>query len=190
MQKSNFQVVFIGIFIACAVAAIAIFAGFIKLPDKTKTEGPTGAVVMWGTVPSQALSVALQSFNNKKSYSLSYIEKNSDTFETDIIEALASGMGPDLFLLPQESLYRFENKIIPIPYTNFPANTFRATYAQIADILLAKDGILGFPMAIDPLIMYYNPNLLEAKGIALPPKTWDEVVAIAPKLTIKTIKKK
>ncbi len=186
MQKSNFQVIFIGIFIACAVAAIAIFAGFIKLPDKAKTNGPTGAVVMWGTVPSRALGVPLQEFNNKQSYSLSYIEKNSDTFETDLIEALASGTGPDLFLLPQDSLYRFENKIIPIPYTNFSAENFRANYAQITDVLLAKDGILGFPMAVDPLIMYYNPNLLEAKGIPLPPKTWDEVVAIAPKLTVKT----
>ncbi len=186
MQKSNFQVIFIGIFIACAVAAIAIFAGFIKIPDKTKTAGPTGAVVMWGTVPSRALGLSLQEFNNKKSYAFSYVEKNSDTFETDLIEALASGTGPDLFLLPQDSLYRFENKIIPIPYTNFSAETFRANYAQIADVLLAKDGILGFPIAVDPLIMYYNPNLLEAKGISLPPKTWDDVVAIAPRLTVKT----
>jgi len=186
MKKSNFQNIFIGIFIACAVAAIAIFAGFIKLPAKSKTVGPTGTVVMWGTVPSRALGVALQAFNNKQSYSFSYIEKNSDTFETDLIEALASGTGPDLFLLPENSLYRFENKTIPIPYANLSVDIFRANYAQIADVLLAKNGVLGFPMAIDPLIMYYNPNLLEAKGISLPPKTWDDVVAIAPKLTVKT----
>jgi len=45
--------------------------------------------------------------------------------------------------------------------------------------------VVGLPLTIDPLILYYNRDLLEGAGITTPPKTWDDVVRITPLLTKK-----
>lgn len=38
----------------------------------------------------------------------------------------------------------------------------------------ATEKIFGLPMAVDTLALYYNRDLLNAAGIAQPPKTWNE----------------
>ncbi len=35
------------------------------------------------------------------------------------------------------------------------------------------------------MVMYYNLDMLQSAGIALPPKTWDGVTALVPSLTIR-----
>lgn len=189
MGKSKFQLILIFVFVACAFIGLAIFAGLIKLPAKSTkgVPGATGSVVMWGTIPQVMLSKPLEVFNQtNQSFKLSYVEKRPETFDADIIEALAEGTGPDLMLLPQDSLYRFRNTVFPIPYTTYLPETFRATFITQADVLMATKGYMGLPLFTDPMIMYYNPTLLETNGIPLPPTTWAQFLTLAPQITKKT----
>ncbi|OGI92499.1 hypothetical protein A3A09_02435 [Candidatus Nomurabacteria bacterium RIFCSPLOWO2_01_FULL_42_20] len=56
----------------------------------------------------------------------------------------------------------------------------------MADLYLDSRGILGLPVILDPMVMYYNRNLLDSAGVAKPPEFWDEFLTLAPILTKQT----
>ena len=97
-MKGFFQLIIIIIFIAGAIFGVLVFSGAIKLGnDATKA---TGTVVIWGTVKQGIMTSLLESFNIvNKDFTVKYIEKSPETFDQDLLEALASGTGPDLFFL-------------------------------------------------------------------------------------------
>lgn len=45
------------------------------------------------------------------------------------------------------------------------------------------DKIYGIPMSIDTMVLYYNKDLFNTSGIALPPKNWDEFQSAVEKIT-------
>ena len=74
------------------------------------------------------------------------------------------------------------NFIYSIPYTSYPEKTFRNSYIDGADILLTKNGVVGYPLLVDPLVLYYNKNILSNEGVLYPPATWDELFNLSTKL--------
>lgn len=180
----TFQLIFIIIFIAGAIFGVLVFSGTIKLgSDDTEV---TGTIVLWGTIKSATMLPLLEDFNNtNKTFTVKYEEKSADNFDQSLLEALASGAGPDMFLLPDNLAFHYANKILTIPYTSYPLVTFKSTFAGAGEVFLTGKGILAFPMTIDPLMMYYNRSILDSNAIIYPPKTWDELSANIPLLTKK-----
>jgi multiple sugar transport system substrate-binding protein len=113
------------------------------------------------------------------------VQKSANTFDQDLLEALASGTGPDLFFLPDNLAFHYSNKIFTIPYTSYSLSTFKNVFSGAGEVFLTSKGILAFPMSIDPLMLYYNRSILDANGIVYPPSTWDDLVGMAPSLTKK-----
>ena len=183
-MKPNFQLILIVIFIAAAIVGILVFSGAIPLGGSQ--EGSQGTVVMWGTVPAGIFVTALEEFNDANpTFVVKYEEKSPASFDRDLLEALATGTGPDMFFLTDDLAFHYANKIYPIPYASFPISTFRNTYAGAGEVFLTGEGVMAFPMTIDPLMMYYNRSLLDAEGIVYPPGSWEDLIALVPKLTIK-----
>jgi len=187
----NFQIIIIIIFIAAAVFGILVFSGAIKIGDQSSRTGALGTVVLWGTVPARDIASTLEEFNNtNQSFILKYVQKDSETFDQDLLEALASGTGPDLFFLPANLAFHYLNRIFPIPYQSFSLASFKSSFAGAGEVFLTSKGILAFPIAIDPLVMYYNRSMLDANNIVYPPATWDEFANLVPSLTKKDENKK
>ena len=184
---SNFQIALSVIFGFAFLLAVAIFSGFIKIPDRNAggIEGATGQVVMWGTIDDGAFRDTIEDFNRNKDYSLRYIEKKSSTFDAELIEALASGKGPDLVLVSQDMLWKYKNKAYVIPYEGYSERVFLDTFIPESEIYLVKEGILALPFTVDPLVLYYNKNTFTSTGIVSYPKTWTELVNIVPLLVEK-----
>lgn len=183
-MKGTFQIIVIIIFIAGAIFGVLVFSGAIPLGGDDNQA--TGNVVMWGTVRSGLMAPLLEEFNNtNETFSVSYVQKSSDTFDQELLEALASGTGPDLFLLPDNLAFHYSNKILTIPYENYSLVNFKNTFAGAGEVFLTGTGILAFPMTIDPLVMYYNRSTLDSNAIIYPPATWDELSAQVPILTQK-----
>ncbi|MDP2593238.1 MAG: extracellular solute-binding protein [bacterium] len=181
-MKPNFQLIIIVIFIAAAIVGILVFSGAIPIGEDK--EGSMGTVVLWGTVPAEFVSVPLEEFNKANpSFVVKYEQKSSATFDRDLLEALASGRGPDLFLLPDNLAYHYANKIFTVPYASFPVSTFKNTFAGAGEVFLTSGGIMAFPMTIDPLVMYYNRSILDANGIVYPPASWEDLANMVPVLT-------
>ncbi|MEI6280392.1 MAG: extracellular solute-binding protein [bacterium] len=183
-MKGKFQLIILIVFIVAAVAGVLVFSGAIPLGSGGA--GSLGSVVLWGTVPSSSISTALTDFNSANpTFVVNYVEKSTDTFDHDLLEALASGVGPDMFFLPDNLALHYSNKIFTIPYSSYPLTSFKGAFASAGEVFLTSNGILAFPMSIDPLLMYYNRSILDANGIVYPPATWEELVNMVPILTKK-----
>jgi ABC-type glycerol-3-phosphate transport system substrate-binding protein len=114
---------------------------------------------------------------------VSYVQKRTPTYEDDLINAFASGSGPDLFIMPHEQLLRHSDKVFEIPYASFPRETFESLYIDEARLFLTDTGIIGLPITVDPLIMYYNKSLISSAFILDIPEYWDEFTEFSPKIT-------
>ncbi|MDP2788917.1 MAG: ABC transporter substrate-binding protein [bacterium] len=184
-MKGNFQIITLIIFIVAAVFGVLVFSGAIPLGNKGAS-GASGTVTLWGTVRESAIAAALDEFNLANSdFAVKYVEKSPNTFNQDLLEALASGQGPDMFFLSDDLVFGYKNKIIPIPYSNFSVASYKKTFVGAGDVFLTSKGILAVPIAIDPLMMYYNRGILEAKGVIYPPEYWDQFEDLVPTLTEK-----
>lgn len=181
MKISPFQAIVLAIF------GIAIIAGVVVLATtKGSNKGDSIPVVIWGTMPSASFNSATAGFKDSKiNVKITYVEKRPESFDRDLIEALASGVGPDAMLLPQDLITRYRDKIISIPFSSMPLATFRSTFIEEGELFLGGEGILALPFSVDPMVMYWNRDLLSNAGVTLPPKTWDEFITLVPKLTLK-----
>lgn len=182
-MKDNFQIIVVVVFMVLAILGLLVFSGAIPIGGDDANLG-RGTVVMWGTIKGSVMFPLIEDFNTaNKNFVVQYVEKAEDTFDQELLEAIASGTGPDMFLLPDNLAFRYANKIINIPFTSFPAATFKNNFASAGEVFLSSTGILAFPLIIDPLVMYYNRSMLDASGIATPPAYWDEFTNVVRTLT-------
>lgn len=181
-KLSTFQIILFVILGFAIIIGVLVFSF-----QRSKSENTSAPVTMWGTLPGTVIRELSEKINEAKrdSLVLNYVEFTAEEFEAKLIEALASGTGPDLIVLNDDLLVKHENKLAIIPYESFPQKTFKDTFIEAGDILLKKDGIVGFPWVVDPLVMYYNKSILNSEGVAVPPKFWDEVLALVPTLVKK-----
>ncbi len=179
---TRFQLIFTGILVTLGIAGVIVFATFKNSGEKTAPR-----VVMWGTLKSEYVNTFLSEVMLKKkdTINVSYIEKRSDTFEDDLIAALARGAGPDMVLLPQDLIVKQLDKFYITPYENYSERTFKDSFIQEGELYLMPTGIVGFPFAVDPMVMYWNKDLFAAVDAALPPTSWTEFFGLVPKLTKK-----
>lgn len=181
-----FQIILIGIFIALGFGGVLLFATFKGFQSSQNPYG--NSVVIWGTIDAGAFTSVIDTLSQKDENLkvISYVKKDSRTFETELVNALAEGTGPDAVLLPQDMLLSQRGKINPIPFEQLPLRTFKDTYIDGAEIFVLHDGVYALPFAVDPLVMYWNRDTFASKGLSQPPRTWEELVAV----TVPTIVEK
>lgn len=107
---------------------------------------------------------------------ISYRKFNVDTYRQDLLDALAAGNGPDIFLVRNSWTPAFADKIVTAPEGMIDERTYRNAFVDtVGDDFVATDGkILGVALSADSLALYYNEDILSSVGIARPPVTWDE----------------
>jgi len=182
LNLNIFQVVLIAAFAFFAVAGLFFFATY---RGDGREEFDVGSVTIWGTVDERVLRDVIgrirtssEGFDN-----VVYIEKDARTYERDLINALAAGTGPDLFLLSQEDIFSHQDKIVSVSFDDYSERVFKDTFIEEGELYLTPSGILGLPFLVDPMVMYWNRDIFTAKGIASPPKFWDEFFDIVPRIT-------
>lgn len=179
---SIFQIVVLAVFIFLGIVGVAVFAGFgginrVAIPKAT----------IWGTVPGGLITELVRTVNITETLiEVSYVEKDPETFERDFVNALAEGNGPDAVLLTDDMLYSQRNKLQLIPSTTLDARTYLNTYIDAASLFVDKEGIIGIPLMIDPMVMYWNKNIFSFAGVSRPPYRWSELEIMAPAIVKKT----
>lgn len=175
-----FNVIVVGIFLALAISAVIIFSTFTAL-----NKNSVGKVSVWGSLPLstfEAVMGGLQEGNSTYD-GVTYTFVPAPELIPNLVEAIAAGRGPDLVIFPAEYLLSQGDKLVSIPYSNVSRREFQNTFIQAGEVFLANDGIKGIPFTVDPLVMYWNRTLFANAGLAQPPKFWDELSDIAPRLT-------
>jgi ABC-type glycerol-3-phosphate transport system substrate-binding protein len=183
-MKSSFQTILITVFIIGFVIAIAIFSGLFSSSSKSASTTPSGTVQMWGIIPTEQMQPYVDSFNDQNyGYTLAYSYHSPDTFYQDIITALANGTPPDLVFISSEQFSQLGNKLYTIPYTTYPERQYRDDNIDGAQIFLGSAGVAALPLLVDPMVVYYNKDILASKNFVTVPSTWDDLVAAVPSLT-------
>ncbi|MFC1614968.1 extracellular solute-binding protein [Patescibacteria group bacterium] len=185
MQKtSNFQLILRIVFGGFIVVAVLIFAGVLPGFQKA-SEGTGGEVTMWGSVPEEIMRSPVSNLNSTYSgeFTLVYEEKNTNTFESDLVGALAAGVGPDIFLLPHDLILSHQDKISSISLEVVSERDFKNAFSEEGELYFTENGALALPLYVNPIVMYWNRDLFSSANIANPPEFWDELVLIAPQLT-------
>lgn len=186
-MKSSFQTILVILFVVVFAGAVMVFSGIIPIGSKQAAATPSGTVVMWGTAPQTLMQQYVDSLVASVSgeYAIRYIERDVDTFEQDMIVALANGNAPDLVMFPSELIERLKSRLYVIPYAAYSERLYRDTHIEGAQLFLRKDGVLALPLVVDPLVVYYNKDILAAKNFVVPPKTWSDLQRVIPLLTIR-----
>ncbi len=181
---SMFQVILLCVFGASAIAGMLIFA----LAVNRGGDDSIGQVVIWGTFDENEFIEILGAASDfdKSLLGVTYVQKDTDSYLNEITDALASGKGPDLFIMRQDYALTQEPRLNKIPYTNLTLQDFQSRFVGATSPFLTPEGILGVPILVDPLILYWNKDMLNTAGFAGPPQYWDEVQDMAKKITKRT----
>jgi ABC-type glycerol-3-phosphate transport system substrate-binding protein len=102
----------------------------------------------------------LQDFNVK----LEVVKKNPATYEEELINSMAAGEGPDVWLLKNDWLPKHKNKLVPAEYEEYDfsdsVKEFKKSFiSAVGEEMVDGKKIYGAPMAVDPLVLYINDDI-------------------------------
>ena len=156
---------------------------------------------------------ALQALANDYKRERPYVTVNIrqvryDEFDNLLVNALADEVEPDIVSMHTQWLRGYQNRLSKMPdkvnvarvttkgkyqpetivtpeTLNLPSeNYIRRNYiSTVAEDVIIGGDVYGLPLAADTLALYYNKDLLDKAGIALPPETWTEFVEAVKKST-------
>ena len=170
---------------AVAVLVIIALAGFIF---GRKTEiGVGGTLEFWGTDSADVWSPIILAYQTANpAVAVKYTQKNQADYEKELINALASGLGPDIAFIGNSWLNKHLEKFTPAPSSIINPQSFENVFADVATRDLIRSGkVYAVPFYIDTIALYYSKPLFNNAGIVNPPRTWDEFSEQAKKLTSK-----
>ncbi|MBP9771529.1 MAG: extracellular solute-binding protein [Candidatus Pacebacteria bacterium] len=179
----TFQTVLLAIFGFFILAGVIAIATLGKFGGDSET---AASAVIWGTLPSEAVSQVIAQYNDANDnvlLAVTYRQFSPDSFDAELIDALASGAGPDAVIISHESLVLYEDKLYTVPFASISERLFRDTYTEGSEIFMNREGVLALPIVIDPLVLYWNRTLFNTARVANPPSYWDELIGLGEKLT-------
>lgn len=167
------QIIIVSIGATIVLLVVLVFSGLI--PGLKSTNAPQKvALEFWGVEPASAFAGAIAAYKTvRPNTTIHYRELSPATYESEILNGLASGRGPDIFMFRHNWLPKYIDKIVP---SSFPLTEFQKLYPRVVEQDFAPNGIVGaFPLYIDTLALIYNKEIFDRKGIALPPTSWADV---------------
>jgi ABC-type glycerol-3-phosphate transport system substrate-binding protein len=178
---SPFQIALAGIFGFLALFAMMSFSLGWFAGDKSTTDGLEGTVTVWGTLPKDQFDTLVKAaFPDQEKLTVTYVEKTPDEIDRQLGEAVAIGSGPDMILIPQDRFLRQELKVQPL---SIDLRSFQDTFVPQGEMYVTPSGVYALPIAVDPLVMYWNRGIFSTAGLAKPPQYWEEFFSLVPTLT-------
>lgn len=171
----------IGAVILIIVGGLFAFKG--KKPQTVELE-------FWGIFENSDIYERLaKNFNETYPHiKIKYYKKSIDSYERELIDALAAGRGPDLFYIHNTWVAKHGDKLVPMPAEMMTLKDYRDTFVDVVyDDFVVADRIYAVPFYVDTLALYYNKEHFNAAGVAQPPKTWTEFIEVVSRLIQKNV---
>ncbi len=178
--------------IAAAAAVSSIFAPFVftakAAAAKTLTFWQFYAPGGGSAVQAKWFEDMVKSWNDthEVKVELVYVPNNAYVDGTKLPTAFASGSGPDIFMVAPSTSLRYYNGGVLLDLTPFIEEKARADFpASVMSTRVFDNKIYGIPMEVEPMAMFYSRDAFADVGLTDKdvPKTWDELLAVAKKLT-------
>lgn len=176
MNQNFFRVALLIVF------GVFLAIGVILFAMQSTNSGTTaaGPVTMWGTIPGTVMEAVIKeaAYTDPSFDLLQYQEVDPATYQSTLTEALANGQGPDLIIMTDETAIRDEGKVYLIPPDQISPAQYFDTFLDAASVFVAPGGIEALPLLVDPVMLYWNRDMLAVAGFTSPPRTWEDVLAI------------
>ena len=182
------QMIIVGIIFVVVVAGVLVFMGVLPgLQSNTATQAPNVSLTAVGPLSSSAFNDMAQSYEQSHgNVKISYTQISEDNYESVLTDALASGNGPDIFMIKNSWLSKHANKIYPVPSAQYSLAQMQDTQTGFPTVVVqdfvSSGNIYALPLYIDTLAMFYNKDTLDAKSIATLPRTWTDFENLIPKI--------
>jgi len=187
------QKILFGIIAVVVLFIVLVILGIIP-GLKTANTGPGGSsttaeLEFWGIDKPEAFQELINDYQTANAgVKINYIQVSPNNYEEKLIDALASRRGPDVLMIKHTWLPKHFEKLYPIPTTSLSVKELGEAFADVvADDMVYQGKIWGLPLWIDTLALYYNKDIFNSAGIALPPTTWQEFQNLSRSLTEKNI---
>jgi ABC-type glycerol-3-phosphate transport system substrate-binding protein len=183
-KQTIFQIILLSIFGLIAVGSVLVLANYNARSTKS---APVVPVTIWGPTfgaINPNLMVRELADKDARFQKVTYVEKHPQTLYSEVLEAIATGRGPDMVILDQQSLLPLKNKLQVIPYERYPLRDFKDRFIESTEVFAQPEGIYAFPIAVDPLILFWNRNLFTNAVVAQVPTNWDSFVRLVPRLSV------
>lgn len=143
-------------------------------------------LIMWGlwddsNLMDKYISEFRKQYSNIK---IEYRKLTPQEYETELINALAENRGPDIFAMHHTWYSKHKNKLEPMSEEIMTLKDYKDRFVDVVyDDFVVDDKVYGFPFYTDTLALFYNKDAFNDAGIVNPPRTWQEVQQIVPRLT-------
>lgn len=174
MEKKTI-IIIIAVVVVSLVVLVLIFSGSLI---KTAPQKYAVDLEVWGLFDDRDAFTDI--FDNFKKIDpnirqINYKKLTPNTYKNDLIEALASGQGPDIFIIHNTWLPSFQDRLTPAPATILTEQKFKKDFVDVADKDFVLEGkVYAVPLTVDSLALFYNKDIFNSAGIALPPANWDK----------------
>jgi multiple sugar transport system substrate-binding protein len=174
------------LFFILILVALLLLGGGSEDPEARRRSNQQVELVWWKTFEDQQNFQELISAytQTNKGISVRFVKKDPATYEQELLEALATGTGPDIISIHNDWLPRHHEKLSPMPQSMMSEKVYRETFLEVASDDFIREGrIYAIPLSVDVLALYYNKDLLHSAGISQPPKTWTEMIDAVKQVT-------
>jgi ABC-type glycerol-3-phosphate transport system substrate-binding protein len=126
----------------------------------------------------------VQSFKKKYPHiKLRFESAVYDHVTSIFINKSMAGDPPDITFLPNGPQFKLARAGYLYPLDRFPFDWKDYNENMLRENMTVDGKIYLVPTYTVPHVLYYNKEIYEKAGIKEPPKTWDELIAVAKKLT-------
>ena len=187
MKLRPFELFLITFFAVLAVAAVTLLAIYEapKDPDASTVSGP---VLIWGSLPEEPMVTLFDELgqDNPSLQNVTYKYIDPRDFNERFVNALADRTNPDIILMPHEELVVHRARLAPYSFEQFSVRDFRDRFIDGAEIFVLRDGVYAVPLAVDPLVLFWNRTLFGNAGVLGAPSSWEQLSGeLVPRLTLR-----
>ena len=169
--------------VVITIASMMVVSGC----GKTRTAGYKVDLEIWGLFDSnEVFGEIVKAYSEVNPFvgNIVYKKFTPENYKNDILDAMASGNGPDIFLMHNTWLPMFRDKVEISPEIILGEQEFRNNFVDVvADDFLENGQIYAVPLSVDSLALYYNKDLFNTQGIVSPPENWEDFNEDVKKLT-------
>lgn len=174
------------ILIAAGLAVIIIVIVLFFLGGSKGSNLAPVTIKIWGTEKDevfQAIAAAYKVVHPNAT--VKYTLVSAETYDETVLNALASGNGPDVFVIGNHDLLKRGALLAPAPETQMSLADLQQAFPQaVAQDLVYGGQVFAVPLYMDTLALAYNKEMFDQAGIATPPRTWQDIIDIIPRLRL------
>jgi multiple sugar transport system substrate-binding protein len=179
--------------LAAAVVASTAFAGCsrTKTDDTPKTDNEVVTIEYWQyffETKTKLMDSLIADFQSKNpNIKIEHKHFPYDSYEQKVTAAIASGTGPDIVNLYYGWVPKYvkAKTLQELPADKFPAEKIEKEFAPMIKASKVDGKYYSLPTGVRTLGLFWNKDIFKANGLdpEKPPKTVDELVDMAKKLT-------